>query len=141
MDSSLDNGLIHTYIHFFVIHTYYTQKHPDPIQTDMFMHTYVCTVQVSNRDLLRSSRIFPPLRQIGLSFIPSVLCLTCFCNLLDIHFYSFFLFLILIPLSEVVLTCFTLFIYLFCGRSTATILIQVTYIICYLLYFNFCILF
>jgi hypothetical protein len=43
---------------------YYTQKSPDPIQTDMFMLMFVlCEDQT--RDLLRSRRVFRPLRQIG----------------------------------------------------------------------------
>jgi hypothetical protein len=32
------------------------------------MHTNVCTVQNRTRDLMRSRRVFPPLRQIGRQF-------------------------------------------------------------------------
>jgi hypothetical protein len=45
--------------------TFYTSKHPDPIQTDMFMHTMFALCGNRTRDLLRSWRVFPPLRQIG----------------------------------------------------------------------------
>jgi hypothetical protein len=35
------------------------------IQTDMFMHTNVCTVRESNPRPVRSRRVFPPLRHIS----------------------------------------------------------------------------
>jgi hypothetical protein len=40
----------------------------DPVLTDMFMHTNFCAARdygIRTRDLLRSRRVFPLLRQIG----------------------------------------------------------------------------
>jgi hypothetical protein len=63
MDSRLRIN-IHTYILFFCKYIYTIhRKHPDSIETNMFMHTNVCTLWESNlRPLVLSSiRVIAPI--------------------------------------------------------------------------------
>jgi hypothetical protein len=62
----LDNGLIYTYIHFFCKYIHIIHRNT---QTQ-YKQTCFCTQMFAlcgnrNRDLLRSRRVFPPLRHIG----------------------------------------------------------------------------